>query len=90
MSVAGLAFGSFSIMYILIDMLKWWNATPFQYPGMNSILIYITHLIFATYFPVQWAVTDTHAAHLAMALWGCVFWIIVAYIFYRKRIFVVL
>ncbi|CAF1481200.1 unnamed protein product [Adineta ricciae] len=87
---AGLAFAGFSIMYILIDMLKWWNATPFQYPGSNSILIYITHLVFATYFPVQWQVVDTHAAHLAMGLWGCVFWIIVAYIFYKKRIFVVL
>ncbi|UJR27883.1 hypothetical protein I4U23_009148 [Adineta vaga] len=87
---AGLAFAGFSIMYILIDMLKWWNATPFQYPGANSILIYITHLIFATYFPVQWTVVNTHAAHLAMALWGCVFWIIIAYIFYKKRIFVVL
>jgi heparan-alpha-glucosaminide N-acetyltransferase len=77
-------------MYVLIDMFKWWNGTPFQYPGTNSILIYITHLVFATYFPVQWIVPNTHAAHLAMNLWGCIFWIIIAYIFFKKRIFLVL
>ncbi|CAF3370347.1 unnamed protein product [Rotaria sp. Silwood1] len=86
----GLAFAGFSLMYIVIDMLQWWNATPFQYPGSNSILIYVTHLVFATYFPVQWVVVNTHAAHLAMGLWGCVFWIIVAYILFKKRIFLVL
>ncbi len=77
-------------MYILIDKLKLWNATPFQYPGTNSILIYIAHIVFATYFPIQWVVVNTHAAHLAMALWGCIFWIIIAYIFFKKRIFLVL
>ncbi|CAF4945907.1 unnamed protein product, partial [Rotaria sp. Silwood1] len=87
---AGLAFLGFSIMYILIDKLKCWNATPFQYPGTNSILIYIAHIVFATYFPVQWIVVNTHAAHLAMALWGCIFWIIIAYIFFKKRVFLVL
>jgi heparan-alpha-glucosaminide N-acetyltransferase len=88
--LAGLAFAGFSIMYILIDKLKWWNSTPFQYPGTNSILIYIAHIVFATYFPVQWVVANTHAAHLAMGLWGCIFWIIIAYIFFKKRIFLVL
>jgi fucose 4-O-acetylase-like acetyltransferase len=88
--LAGMAFGGFFIMYILIDKFKWWNSTPFQYPGTNSILIYIAHIVFATYFPVQWVVTNTHAAHLAMALWGCIFWIIIAYIFFKKRIFLVL
>ncbi|CAF0889821.1 unnamed protein product [Rotaria sordida] len=86
----GLSFVGFSLMYIIIDMFKWWDATPFQYPGSNSILIYILHLVFATYFPVQWIVVNTHAAHLAMGLWGCVFWIIVAYILFKKRIFLVL
>ncbi|CAF2506841.1 unnamed protein product [Rotaria sp. Silwood2] len=86
----GLAFAGFSLMYIVIDMLHWWNATPFQYPGSNSILIYVSHLVFATYFPVQWVVVNTHAAHLAMGLWGCIFWIIVAYILFKKRIFLVL
>ncbi|CAF3665598.1 unnamed protein product [Adineta steineri] len=87
---AGLAFLGFSIMYIIIDKLKWWNATPFQYLGTNSILIYIAHIVFATYFPIQWVVANTHAAYLAMALWGCIFWIIIAYIFFKKRIFLVL
>ena len=77
-------------MYILIDMFKWWDGTPFQYPGMNSILIYMCHAAFATYFPVQWVVDNTHTSRLAMTLWGCIFWIIMSYIFFRKRIFVVL
>ena len=88
--VGGIAFIGFSIMYVLIDKLKYWNSTPFQYPGTNSILIYIAHIAFATYFPVQWVVANTHAAQLAMALWGCIFWIIIAYIFFKKRIFLVL
>lgn len=88
--LAGLAFAGFAIMFIFTDMLKWWNGTPLQYPGTNSTLIYISHLVFATYFPVQWLVADTHAAQLAMGLWGCIFWIIVAYIFFKKRIFLVL
>ena len=88
--LAGLAFVGFSIMYILIDKFKLWNSTPFQYPGTNSILIYIAHIVFATYFPVQWVVANTHAANLAMALWGCIFWILIAYIFFKKRIFLVL
>ncbi|CAM4757962.1 unnamed protein product [Rotaria magnacalcarata] len=87
---AGLAFLGFSIMYILVDKLKYWNATPFQYPGTNSILIYIAHIVFATYFPVQWVVANTHVAHLAMALWGCIFWIVIAYVFFKKRVFLVL
>ncbi|UJR21859.1 hypothetical protein I4U23_024932 [Adineta vaga] len=86
----GVAFLGFSIMYIVIDKLKLWNATPFQYLGTNSILIYIAHIVFATYFPVQWVVVNTHSAHLAMALWGCIFWIIIAYIFFKKRVFLVL
>lgn len=87
---AGLAFAGFALMYMLVDMFKIWNGTPFQYPGTNSILIYMTHLMFASYFPVQWIVPNTHAAHLAMALWGCVFWIFIAFIFFKKRIFLVL
>ncbi|CAF0875747.1 unnamed protein product [Didymodactylos carnosus] len=86
----GLAYALFALMYILIDMFKIWNGCPFQYPGTNSILIYMSHIIFATYFPVQWMVAETHAAHLAMAIWGTLFWIIIAYIFFQKRIFFVL
>jgi len=88
--LGGIAFICFTIMYLLIDKFKWWNSTPFQYPGTNSILIYIAHIVFATYFPVQWIVANTHAAHLTMALWGCIFWIFIAYIFFKKRIFLVL
>ena len=88
--LAGLAFAGFAVLYIVIEKFKWWNGTPLQYLGTNSVLIYIAHLIFASYFPIQWLVAHTHAAHLAMAMWGCIFWIIVAYIFFKKRIFLVL
>ena len=88
--LGGLAFAGFAVLYILIEKFKWWNGTPLQYLGTNSILIYIGHLVFASYFPIQWIVAYTHAAHLAMALWGCIFWMIIAYIFFKKRTFLVL
>lgn len=88
--LGGIAFAIFSVLYILIEKFKWWNGTPLQYLGTNAILIYIAHLVFAGYFPIQWIVAYTHAAHLAMALWGCIFWMIIAYIFFKKRIFLVL
>jgi len=56
--------------------------------GMNSIVIYMCHEVFHDYFPVQFNVADTHAAYLAVDIWGTTFWLIVASCMYYKKIFI--
>ena len=55
---------------------------------MNSIVIYMCHEVFHDYFPVQFNVADTHAAYLAVDIWGTTFWLIVASYMYYKKIFI--
>ena len=55
---------------------------------MNSIVIYMCHEVFHSYFPVQWAVRQTHAAQLAMNLYGAALWTVVAAVLYYKQIFI--
>ena len=56
--------------------------------GMNSIVIYLCHEVFHPYFPVQWSVAPTHAAQLAMNLYGAALWTIVAAVLYYKSVFI--
>jgi len=58
------------------------------YTGMNSIVIYICHEVFREYFPVQFQVPETHAAQLALCIWGTTFWLVVAACLYYKNIFI--
>lgn len=55
---------------------------------MNSIVIYVCHEVFRDYFPVQFHVADTHAAHLALNIWGTTFWVVVAAYMHHKKIFI--
>jgi len=58
------------------------------YTGMNSIVIYVCHEVFRDYFPIQFHVTNTHAAQLALSIWGTAFWLVVAAYLYYKNIFI--
>ncbi|RMC13936.1 hypothetical protein DUI87_09019 [Hirundo rustica rustica] len=77
------------LIYYLVDVKKWWSGAPFLYPGMNSILVYIGHQVFANYFPFKWKMQDSqsHAEHLTQNLIATTLWVIISYILYRKRIF---
>lgn len=78
-------------MYIVIDVLKWWDGTPFVFPGMNSIVVYCCHDIFYRFFPVNWVVEEeVHWRLLCKAVWDCAIWILLAYVLFRKKIFVAL
>lgn len=59
---------------------------------MNSIVIYACHSIFASYFPVYWVMPDTtlHWQKLFIISWGTAVWIVVAYVMYRKKVFIAL
>jgi len=91
-AMASTSFLLLAVMYILIDVTQWWNGAPFIYPGMNSIIIYICHSVFSGYFPVSWTMPDwtSHYQSLILCCWGTCFWLIVAYILHRKRIYVAL
>lgn len=55
--------------------------------GMNSIVVYVGHEMFHA-FPVQFYVPPTHAYLLAMHIWGCVVWTVVAWLMYRQKFFI--
>uniref|UniRef100_A0A8V0XYN5 Heparan-alpha-glucosaminide N-acetyltransferase n=1 Tax=Gallus gallus TaxID=9031 RepID=A0A8V0XYN5_CHICK len=77
------------LMYYLVDVKRLWSGTPFFYPGMNSILVYIGHEVFENYFPFKWKMQDSqsHAEHLTQNLTATTLWVIISYLLYRKKIF---
>ncbi|XP_007894737.1 heparan-alpha-glucosaminide N-acetyltransferase [Callorhinchus milii] len=77
------------IVYFLVDVRKWWSGAPFYYPGMNSILVYVGHEVFAHYFPFKFEMHNpqSHGEHLAQNLFATSIWVLIAYILYRKKIF---
>lgn len=75
--------------------LKQAHTCPFRWydlcflSGMNSILVYIGHQVFANYFPFKWKMQDSqsHAEHLIQNLTATTLWVVISYILYRRRIF---
>uniref|UniRef100_A0A8C9TEY7 Heparan-alpha-glucosaminide N-acetyltransferase n=1 Tax=Scleropages formosus TaxID=113540 RepID=A0A8C9TEY7_SCLFO len=83
------AFVILLIIYYIVDVKKWWSGSPFFYPGMNSILIYVGHEVFEDYFPFKWKMSNSqsHTEHLAQNLVATSFWVLISYLLYRKKIF---
>lgn len=82
------AFFFLSLLYLTIDARKWWSGSPFLYAGMNSILLYVGHELAKGKFPWSWQpYYHTHAELLAMDLWGTCLWLLIAFILYKKDIF---
>jgi len=90
LTLSSLAFMNLTILYLLVDVRQWFTGTPFLWLGMNSIAIYICHDRFSVSFPVQFDVENTHAAQLAVHLYGAFFWSLVAGFMYYKKIFIVI
>jgi len=84
------AFILLSLLYIIIDIKKWWKGQPFFYAGMNSILLYCGHSVGYNLFPFHFMIGEmrTHSAKLPESLWCAGLWLIIAYVLYRKKIFV--
>jgi len=88
---SAMAFSLLTLMYLLIDVYRFWSGSPFYYPGMNSILLYLGHEMCDGMFPWSWRpITQSHAELLAMNMWGCGLWILTSYVLYKKRIFLAL
>ncbi len=80
----------FILLYYIVDVRAWWNGGPFKYLGMNSILIYILHVLFGSTFPIQFIVKNTHFHQLLMDFWGSIFWTLFSiYLYYANFFFTV-
>lgn len=57
--------------------------------GMNSILVYVGHLILWRHFPFSWEMDEYggHGEKMAMSMTGTTLWCLIAYYLYRKNIF---
>ncbi|KAM7010060.1 heparan-alpha-glucosaminide N-acetyltransferase [Tautogolabrus adspersus] len=88
-TLACFAFVLLVVVYYTVDVKKWWSGSPFYYPGMNSILVYVGHEVFEEYFPFRWRMVDSqsHAEHLTQNLVATSCWVLISYVLYRKRIF---
>ncbi|XP_067011142.2 heparan-alpha-glucosaminide N-acetyltransferase [Anabrus simplex] len=89
-----LAMGSISLLmqsflYLVIDDRNWWSGAPFHYAGMNSLLLYVGHIVTKHTFPWNWKpYYNNHTELLSMNLWGTALWLIIAYVLFRKNVFV--
>uniref|UniRef100_A0A8D0WNU1 Heparan-alpha-glucosaminide N-acetyltransferase catalytic domain-containing protein n=1 Tax=Sus scrofa TaxID=9823 RepID=A0A8D0WNU1_PIG len=77
------------VLYPIVDVKGLWTGTPFFYPGMNSILVYVGHEVFANYFPFQWRLGDSqsHREHLVQNIVATALWVLIAYVLYKKNVF---
>lgn len=89
-ATSALAYFLLTLFYVLIDVLKWWTGTPLIYAGMNSILLYVGHEVIGSMFPWRWSIgpMNTHLVLLVENMWHAGMWVVVAYCFYRKKIFI--
>lgn len=80
-----------NITYEFRSSPRFWSGSPFIFPGMNSILMYMGHEIMSGMFPWSWKpFTESHAELLAMNIWGCSLWVITSFILYKKKMFLAL
>ncbi|XP_037668941.1 heparan-alpha-glucosaminide N-acetyltransferase isoform X4 [Choloepus didactylus] len=88
-TLSSFAFFILLILYPVVDVKGLWTGAPFYYPGMNSILVYVGHEVFKNYFPFQWKLGDnqSHKEHLIQNIVATAFWVLIAYVLYRKKVF---
>ncbi|KAM9621804.1 heparan-alpha-glucosaminide N-acetyltransferase isoform 1-T1 [Trichechus inunguis] len=88
-TLSSFAFFILLVLYPIVDVRRLWTGTPFFYPGMNSILVYVGHEVFKNYFPFQWKLEDnqSHKEHLTQNIVATALWVLIAYILYKKKVF---
>ncbi|XP_062520516.1 heparan-alpha-glucosaminide N-acetyltransferase-like [Corticium candelabrum] len=87
LAMSASAFLLLSAFYFSIDVRKWWNGSPFIYPGRNSILVYVGHEIVFGWFPFGWSSDETHANLMARNLTGTALWVVISYYLYTIKFF---
>ncbi|XP_049627791.1 heparan-alpha-glucosaminide N-acetyltransferase isoform X2 [Suncus etruscus] len=88
-TMSSFAFFILFILYPVVDLKGLWTGAPFIYPGMNSILVYVGHEVFESYFPFQWKLEDSqsHREHLTQNIVATAVWVLIAYVLYKKKVF---
>lgn len=95
--LGGLAYWLLALFFLLIDWIRIWKGAPFTYVGMNSIVVYMGHEILQEFFPFSWSwrqpgtcageYTD-HWTKMTSDLAGAAIWLLIAYVLFRKKIFI--
>lgn len=85
--LAAMSFIVLTGFYVLIDIYDIYSGTPFLYLGRNSITIYISHIVFANYFPL-FMVENKHAYILSSNLYGVGLWCLVAAMMNHYKVFI--
>ena len=65
--LSSLAFIILTILYLIVDVRKWFTGEPWLWLGMNSIVIYVAHEVGSRSFPVQFRV-DENTERMAAGL----------------------
>ncbi|XP_074601482.1 heparan-alpha-glucosaminide N-acetyltransferase [Brevipalpus obovatus] len=69
----------------------WKQGKPLIYPGMNSIVLYVGHMVTAGYFPFYFGVDNTsHYQLLFRDLVGVNLWLIISFLMAKRKIFITL
>jgi heparan-alpha-glucosaminide N-acetyltransferase len=88
LSMASTAFILLTVLYLVIDVVRWWSGAPFFYAGMNSILLYVGHEVTPNMFPWSWTVTrQTHVKLMFVNLWCTSLWVITSIWLYSVKFF---
>jgi len=89
LAMSSMAFVLFTFCYIVIDVYKYWTGAPFYYPGMNSIIVYVSHEVFPQPWMTFWAITpSTHATYFLINTWDVTFWVLLSAFLHSKKIFI--
>lgn len=85
----GFAFLLFSLLYVIIDVKKFWSGKPLTYAGMNAILIYIGSEILNKTYPFYWQFkgSNTHFVFLLANIWQAGAWNLIAYYLFTQKIY---
>lgn len=80
-ALSSMGFILLTAFYFIIDVLQWYDGTPFIYPGLNSILVYEGHGLFQHLFPFSYVLPNdnTHEPMLIEHLVGTACMILLSY-----------
>ncbi|KAF4533176.1 hypothetical protein B566_EDAN001718 [Ephemera danica] len=76
------------VLYLLVDVKRCWSGAPFYITGMNSLLLYVGHVLTNNLLPWKWQpLGNSHAELLAMDAWATTLWVFIAYQLFRNNFF---
>jgi heparan-alpha-glucosaminide N-acetyltransferase len=64
--MGGFAMVILGVLHYVVDVKQWWSGSPFVYPGMNSIAVYMISEIMSGYFPLSFNPPGGRSSHAWM------------------------